>query len=94
MRIRDIVDRLNADHLGWSFSRGVVIAAAVQLTANWQVDYRNSDGIVLQDGPAGPEIVIEDSPRVDPWIVRQAERLHDACTGRLRAFAIEEGATP
>ena len=74
VRVRDIVDRLNAEHLDWSFSRAVVIAAIVQLQANWRADYRNSDGIVLQDGPAGPELLIEDSSRVDPWIVRQVER--------------------
>jgi len=94
VRIRDIVDRLNADHLDWSFSREVVIAAAVQLQANWQADYRNSDGILLEEGIAGPEITVEDSARVDPWIVRQAERLYAECVARLRTFAIEEGATP
>jgi hypothetical protein len=94
VRIRDVVDRLNADHVDWSFSRQVVIAAAVQLQANWLADYRTSDGFVIQDGPSGPEIVIEDSARVDPWVVRQAERLHAACSERLRVFAVEEGAIP
>jgi hypothetical protein len=37
---------------------------------------------------------IEDSSRVDPWIVRQVERLADECRQRLRAFAVEEGAIP
>jgi hypothetical protein len=90
VRVRDIVDQLDADYLDWSFSQHVVVAAVVQLQANWLADYRNSDGIVLQDGPAGPELVIEDSSRVDPWIVRQAQRLRDACIEQLRAFAIEE----
>ena len=94
VRIRDVVDQLNREHLDWSFSRSVVIAAAVQLQANWLTDYRNSSGIVLQEGIAGPEIVIEESPRVDPWIVRQVERLVARCTERLRAFAVEEGAIP
>jgi len=94
VRVRDIVDRLNADYVDWSFSRDVVIAAAVQLQANWQADYRNSDGIVLEDGSAGPEITLEDSARVDPWIVRQADRLHARCAERLRTFAVEEGAIP
>ena len=91
MRVRDIVDQLNADYLDWSFSREVVVATVVQLQANWLTDYRNSDGIVLSDGPAGPELTIEDSSRVDPWIVRQAERLSAACVEQLAAFAIEEG---
>lgn len=94
VRVRDIVDRLNAEHVDWSFSRAVVVGAAVQLRTNWMADYRNSDGIALSEGPAGPELVIEDSPRVDPWIVRQAERLQCACIERLRAFAAEEGAIP
>lgn len=94
VRIRDIVERLDAEHLDWSFSRPVVIAAVVQLQANWRADYRSSEGIVLREGPAGPELVIEDSSRVDPWIVRQVERLHAACTEQLRRFAIDEAAAP
>ncbi len=94
VRIRDVVDRLNADHVDWSFSRAVVTAAVVQLQANWMADYRNSSGIVLEEGAHGPELTIEDSPRVDPWIVRQAERLAAACRERLDAFAIDEGAIP
>lgn len=94
VRVRDVVDRLNADYVDWSFSRDVVIAAAVQLQANWQADYRNSDGIVLEEGPVGPEVTLEDSARVDPWIGRQAHRLHAECAERLRTFAVEEGAIP
>ena len=29
-------------------------------------DYRNSSGIVIEDGPNGPTLTIEDSTRVDP----------------------------
>ena len=94
VRVRDVVDRLNHDYLDWSFSRPVIVASVVQLQANWQADYRNLDGIQLRDGPAGPELVIEDSSRVDPWIVRQADRLRSTCEERLRAFALEEGAVP
>ncbi len=94
VRVRDIVDRLDGDHLDWSFSADVVIAVVVQLQANWLADYRNRDGIVLDDGPVGPELVIEDSSRVDPWVVRQAERLAEECRQRLRVFAAEEGYRP
>ena len=94
VRVRDIVDRLNADFLDWSFSRSVVIAAIVQLQADWVADYRNRDGIELSQGEVGPEVTIEDSTRVDPWIVRRLERVRDDCVERLRAFAIEEGAIP
>lgn len=91
VRVRDLVDQLNGEYLDWSFSRDVVVASVVQLQANWLTDYRNSDGIVLADGPTGPDLTIEDSSRVDPWIVRQAERLAVACRERLAEFAIEEG---
>jgi hypothetical protein len=94
VRVRDIVDQLNADYLDWSFSREVVVSTIVQLQANWQSDYRNSDGIELRDGATGPELVIEDSSRVDPWIVRQAGRLHADCLAQLHSFAIEEGGAP
>lgn len=94
VRVRDVVDRLNADHLGWSFGREVVVAAVVQLQANWMADYRNADGIVLEDGPAGAEVRIEDTPRVDGWIGRQVERLAGECEDRLRRFATDEGAIP
>ena len=94
VRVRDLVDHLNATYVDWSFSRGAVIAAIVQLQSNWLSDYRNSDGIVLEDGASGPVVTIEDSPRVDGWIARQAARLADSCTERLRAFAVEEGAIP
>ena len=94
MRVRDIVDRLNAEHLDWSFGRSVVLDAIVQLQANWQADYRTKAGISLDDGPAGEELTIEDSSRVDPWIVRQVERLVGEGRARLAAFARDEGALP
>ncbi len=91
VRVREIVDQLDADYLDWSFSREVVVDTVVQLRANWLTDYRNGDGIVLADGPSGPALTIEDSSRFDPWIVRQAQRLHEACEAQLYTFAIEEG---
>jgi hypothetical protein len=92
VRVHDIVDRLEREHLDWSFSAPVVVAAVVQLQANWLVDYRNSDGIVLTEGPAGAELTIEDSSRVDPWIARQAQRLHAVATDVLRDFAADDEA--
>ena len=74
VRLADVVDRLNATYLDWLFSVPVVADVALQLQANWMADYRNSSGIVVDDGPLGPTIAIEDSSRVDPWIVRQALR--------------------
>jgi hypothetical protein len=87
VRLDDIVDRLNATWLDWLFPRPVVADVVVALQSNWMADYRNSSGIVLDDGPYGPTIEIEDSSRVDPWIVRQAERQAAACRERLAAFS-------
>jgi hypothetical protein len=50
-------------------------------------DYRNSSGIVITDGVTGPTLTIEDSSRVDPWIVRQAQRAAADCTERLAEFS-------
>lgn len=94
VRVRDIVDRLNAHYLDWSFSRPVVIDAIVQLQSNWLSDYRTRDGILLEEGSAGPEITVEDSSRVDPWILRQVERLAAECREALREFARDQGAVP
>lgn len=94
LRVRDVVDRVNADYLDWSFSRRVVIDAIVQLQSNWLSDYRTRDGILLEDGEAGPELTIEDTNRVDPWIVRQVDRVANECGEVLRAFARDQGAVP
>jgi hypothetical protein len=91
VRLRDIVDRLNTEYLDWSFSRSVVAAVAVQLQANWVADFRTSLGFELREGDRGDELIIEDSVRVEPWLVRQVERYAAACQARLRAFAREEG---
>ncbi len=87
IRLADIADRLNATYLDWLFSVPVVAQTALQLQANWMADYRNSSGIVVEDGPSGQVLTIEDSSRVDPWIVRQAERAATDCTERLLEFS-------
>ena len=87
IRLADIVDRLNATYLDWLFPVPVVADIVLQLQANWMGDYRNSSGIVLDDGPTGPILTIEDSSRVDPWIVRQARREAASCTERLDEFS-------
>jgi hypothetical protein len=86
-RLADIADRLNATYLDWLFPVPVVAAVALQLQANWMADYRNSSGIMVEDGPHGPTLTLEDSSRVDPWIVRQARREAAACTERLAEFS-------
>jgi hypothetical protein len=87
IRLDDLVDRLNATWLDWLFTRAVVADTLVALQANWMADYRNASGIVLDDGPTGPTVTLEDSSRVDPWIVRQAQREGAACDEALRDFA-------
>lgn len=93
VRLADIVDRLNAIHLDWIFPTAVVADVLVALRANWLADYRNQSGIVVEDGPYGATIEIEDSSRVDPWIVRQAGRELAACRERLAAFSRLDRAT-
>ena len=87
VRLADVVDRLNATYLDWLFTVPVVADVALQLQSNWMADYRNASGIVVDDGHLGPTIAIEDSSRVDPWIVRQAQREAVSCTERLAEFS-------
>lgn len=87
IRVDDLVDRLNATHLDWLFTRRVMVDALVALQANWMTDYRNASGIVLDDGDRGPVVTLEDSSRVDPWIVGQAQREARACREALDEFA-------
>ena len=87
IRLADIADRLNASYLDWLFPVAVIADVALQLQANWMADYRNSSGIVVEDGPSGPTLTVEDSTRVDPWIVRQARRAAAECTERLAEFS-------
>jgi len=82
-----IVDRLNATHLDWLFESRVVADAILQLQVNWMADYRNTNGIVIDEGASGTTISIEDSTRVDPWIARQAQRLAGACAEALDDFS-------
>jgi hypothetical protein len=87
LRLGLLVDRLNAAHLDWLFDQRVVADAVLQLQANWMTDYRNTTGIVLEDLDGVATLTIEDSTRVDPWIVRQAERELARCRRVLREFS-------
>ena len=87
VRIDDLVDALNGAHLDWLFSRVVVSDALITLQANWMTDYRNSAGFELGSGVYGDTITIADSPRVDPWIVAQAQRAAAACRESLLRFS-------
>jgi hypothetical protein len=87
IRIADIAARLDATYLDWLFPEPVVADVLLQLQANWLADYRNHSGIALADGPYGPTVAIEDSSRVDPWIIRQAHRAAAECRERLAEFS-------
>ena len=87
IRLDALVDRLNATYLDWLFTRTVVADVLVALQVNWMADYRNASGIVLEDGPAGPVVTLEDSSRVDPWITGQAQREAAGCAEALAEFA-------
>ncbi len=93
IRIADLVDRLNAMHLDWLFDGSVVTNTLLQLQANWMADYRNSGGVILDEGALGTTVTIEDSTRVDPWIVRQALRADAQCVERLADFGRRDRAT-
>lgn len=87
LALRAITDRLNATHVDWLFDPRVVADALLQLQANWMADYRNGSGIVLTEDVDGVTVTIEDSSRVDPWLVRQVERAAGACRERLLEFS-------
>jgi hypothetical protein len=89
-RLVDIAGRLNATYTDWIFPTETVADVILQLQANWMADYRISSGIVLDDGGYGVTVTIEDSSRVDPWIVRQAQREAAACRQRLAEFSLRD----
>lgn len=91
IRVDDIAATLDGLYLDWTFAPSVVIDALVALQANWLSDYRNGSGIILVNGLHGATLTIEDSSRVDPWIVRQVERAATACHEALLAFSRRSG---
>jgi len=93
IRLAAVIDRLNATYLDWLFSERVVADAILQLAANWAADYRSTGGIVVDDAPLGATVTVEDSPRVDPWLVRQAQRQAVACREALLDFSRRERTT-
>jgi hypothetical protein len=87
VRLADIAARLEAEHLDWLFPERSVADVLIQLQVDWMADYRNSTGIILDDGDHGATVTIEDSSRVDPWIVERARRAAAACRDRLAEFS-------
>ena len=87
VRMDDLVEALNAANADWLFERRVVADVLVSLQASWMTDYRSAGGIVLAEGPHGPTVAIEETSRVDPWIVRRIAREVAACREALEAFS-------
>ena len=87
IRLDDVVDRLNAAWTDWLFTRAVVVDALVALQANWMADYRNASGIVIEEGPTGPDGHDRGLEPRRPWIVRQALRAAAECREALDEFA-------
>ena len=85
--IGDLVDLLNATYLDWLFDERVVADALLQLQSNWMADYRSAAGLVLDEQAGRTTVSLEDSTRVDPWIVRQAEREAARCREALLEFS-------
>jgi hypothetical protein len=93
VRVADIAARLDATYLDWLFPEPAVADTLIQLQADWMADYRNASGIVIADGAYGPEVTIEDTSRVDPWMAGQAARLATECRQRLAAFGRQDRPT-
>lgn len=91
LQLRDVVAALNAAHLDWYFPEKVVLAALVQLQANWSISYHGDDRIVLDRNERGHTLLIVDSSKMTPFLVAQANRLHDECDEELRRFALGDG---
>lgn len=92
-QLRDVVAAMNAAHVDWQFSEKVVLAQLVQLQANWAISFHGDDRIVLDRNERGHTLLIVDSTKMTPFLVAQANRLHDACDEELRRFALGDGIT-
>ncbi len=92
-QLRDVVAALNAAYLDWYFPEKVVLAALVQLQANWSISYHGEDRIVLDRNERGHTLLIVDSTKMTPFLVTQAARLREACDEELRRFALGDGVT-
>lgn len=93
LQLRDVVAALNAAYMDWSFSEKVVLAALVQLQANWSISYHGDDRIVLDRNERGHTLLIVDSTKMTPFLVGQATRLREECDEELRRFSLGDGVT-
>src|SRR4029450_11148260 len=81
LQVRDVLAWLNSAFLDWSFTEKVLLAALVQLQANWSISFHGEDRIVLDRNERGHTLLIVDSSRMTAFLVR----------GRRRPAARAEG---
>ena len=93
-QVRDVVVALNAAFMDWSFNEKVVLAAIVQLQANWGISFHGEDRIVLDRNERGHTLLVTDSTKMSFFLVNEARRLADACEEELRRFTLGDGVSP
>ena len=94
LQLTDVVTALNAASLDWAFSEKVVVAALVQLQANWAISFHGEDRIVLDRNERGRTLLIVDSQKMTAFLVAEAHRLATRCEEELRSFSLGEGTSP
>jgi hypothetical protein len=93
-QVRDVVVALNAAFMDWSFSEKVVLAAIVQLQANWSISFHGEDRIVLDRNERGHSLLIVDSTKMSAYFIAEARRLVARCEDEQRAFTLGDGISP
>lgn len=94
LQLRDVVATLNAEFLDWYFSEKVVLAALVQLQANWSISFHGDDRIVLDRNERGHTLLIVDSTRMAAFLVAEGRRARDEANEELRRFTLGDGVSP
>lgn len=93
-QLRDVVAALNAAFLDWSFSEKVVLAAIVQLQANWGISFHGEDRIVLDRNERGYTLLVIDSTKMSTFLITEARRLVATCEDEQRQFTLGDGISP
>lgn len=90
-QVRDVVGALNAAFMDWSFSEKVVLAAIVQLQANWSISFHGEDRIVLDRNERGHTLLVVDSTKMSAFFIAEAGKLVAKCEDELREFTLGDG---
>jgi hypothetical protein len=90
-QLRDVVAAINAAYIDWSFAEAVVLSEIVQLQSNWSISFHGEDRIVLGENERGRTLLIVDSTKMTPFLVKQALERAAACDDELRSFALGDG---